>query len=55
MRNPVHDDLDRDGHLLLHFFGGMARPLRDHLDIVVGHVRVGFNRKVVKGNCSPRQ
>ena len=43
VRQAVHHDLERNGDLLLHLFRRPARPLRDHLDIVIGDVRLGFN------------
>ena len=45
----------RNRDLLLHFFGRAARPLRDDLDVVVGHVRIGFHRQIVKRDGAPDQ
>src|SRR5262249_42641146 len=42
-------------HLLFHFFGRAARPLCNHIDVVVGHVRIRLHRQAVKGNRSPDQ
>ena len=55
MRDAVHCDFERNRDLLLHFFGGAARPLRDDLDVIVGDVGVGFHRKVVEGDRAPNQ
>ena len=52
---PVQLDFDRDGNLLFYFFGGAAGPLRNDLDVIVSHVRVSFDRKVVEGDCSPNE
>ncbi len=48
-----HLYFDRDGDLLLNLFGGAAGPLGDDLDVVVGDVGVGFDRKVVEGDDAP--
>ena len=53
VRDAVHHDLERNGNLLFHFFGGAAGPLRDDLDVVVGDVRIGFHRQIVKRNAAP--
>ena len=55
VRNAVHHDFDGNGDLLLHFFGGAAGPLRDDLNVVVGHVGIGFDRQIVKRNRAPDQ
>ena len=55
MRDAVDGDFDGDSDLLLHLFGGAAGPLRDDLDVVVGDVRIGFHRQVVKGDGAPDQ
>ena len=55
MGDAVHRDFERDRDLLLNLFGGPARPLRDHLNVVIRHIRIGFNRQVVKGNGAPDQ
>ena len=44
----VHLDLDRDRDLLLDIFGGAARPLGDDLNVVIGHVRIRFDRERAK-------
>ena len=48
----VHLQFDGNGHLSLDFLGGPARPLRDHVHVIVGDVRVGFHRQPVKRNDS---
>ena len=53
VRDPVHHDLDRNGDLLFHLFGGPPGPLRDDLDVVVRDVRVRFDREIVKRDRSP--
>ena len=55
VRDAVHDDFDGDGDLLFDLFGGAAGPLRDHLDVVVGHVGIGFHRQIVKRDRAPDQ
>ncbi len=55
MRQAVHDDFNGDGHLLFDLFRGAAWPLRDHLNVVVGHVRVGFDGQIAKRNDAPRE
>ena len=51
--DAVHDDFERYGDLLLDLFGRDSRPLRDDLDVVVGHVRIGFHGKLVKRDGAP--
>ena len=55
VRQSVHLDFDGDRDLLLNFFGGAAGPLGDDLDVIVGDVRIGFDRQVVKGDRAPDQ
>jgi len=50
VRDTIHNDLERDGDLLLHLFGGPARPLRNDLDVVVGDVGIRLNRQVAERN-----
>ena len=45
---PFMTDLDRNRDLLLDLLGGSAGPLRDDADVVVGDVRIGFDRQVVE-------
>jgi hypothetical protein len=40
-------------HLLLDLLGGDARPLRDDLDVVVGHVGISFDRQLMERNSAP--
>src|SRR5579885_3867749 len=51
--DSIHRDFEGNGHLLLDLFRRNARPLRDHLDVVVGHVRVCLDPKGVERNRSP--
>src|SRR5580658_8116695 len=53
MRNARHLNFNRDSDLLLDFFRGSARPLRDHLNIVIGYVRIRLHGKVVEGDNPP--
>src|ERR1700682_2374541 len=53
--DTVHHDFKWNRDLLLHFFGGSPWPLGDDLNIVVCHVRVRFNRKLVEGNGTPQE
>ena len=55
VRDAVHGDFQRDGDLLLDLFGGNSRPLRDDLDVVVGHVGIGFDGKLMEGDRSPAE
>ena len=50
---PVHHDFDRNRDLLLDLFGRAARPLRDHLDVVVRDVGIGFHRQIVERDGAP--
>ena len=54
-RNTVHHDFERDRDLLLDLFGGDPGPLRDDIDVVVRHVRIRFDRKLVERNDPPRK
>src|SRR5260370_8022639 len=47
-RNTVHHDFKGNGDLLLDLFGGDSRPLRDDIDVIIGHVRIRLNRKAVE-------
>jgi hypothetical protein len=40
-------------HLALNLLGRAARPLRDDLDVIVGDVRIGFNREGTEGDNAP--
>src|ERR1700677_3109950 len=48
MWNAVHYDLERNRDLLLDLFRRNPRPLGNDLDVVIRHVRIGLNRKVVE-------
>ena len=50
---PFTAILDRNGDLLLDFFGGAAGPLRDDLDVVVGYVGIRFHRQIVERDHAP--
>ena len=50
---PLTAILDRNGDLLLDFFGGAAGPLRDDLNVVAGHVGIGFHGQIVEGDHAP--
>src|ERR1700693_2799436 len=52
VRNTVHDDFQRNGHLLFDLLRGNSRPLRNDLNIVVGHVGIGFDGQALEGNDS---
>ena len=54
-RNAVHRDFQRNRDLLLDLLGGDAGPLGDDLDVVVGHVRIGFHRQAVERNDAPAE
>jgi hypothetical protein len=47
VRRSIHLNLDGDCDLSLHLFRRSARPLGDDLDIVIGHVWIGFNGKAM--------
>jgi hypothetical protein len=49
----VELDLERDGDLLFHLFGGMARPLRNDLDVGVSNIRIGLDGKIVERDDAP--
>ncbi len=53
VRNAGHLDFNGYRDLLLHLFGRAPRPLRNHLDVVVGHVRISFDRQIVKRDGAP--
>ena len=46
VRHSGHLNFDRDGDLLLDFFGGSARPLGDDGHVVVRDVRIGLDRQL---------
>src|SRR5271165_4514552 len=55
MRNSVHHDFDRNCNLLFHLLSRAARPLRNDVDVVVGHVRIRFDGQIGKRNGAPDQ
>jgi len=55
VRNAVHRDFQRNGHLLLDLFRGNSRPLRDNLHIVVGYVRIGLNGQLMERDGAPNE
>src|SRR5262249_7087304 len=54
MRDAAHGELDRNRDLLLHFFRGVAGPLRDDLNARVGDVRIGLDREIREREDPPR-
>ena len=53
VRNAVHGDFERNGDLLLDLLGGDAGPLRDDLDVIVRHVGIGFDGKLMERDRAP--
>ena len=53
VRNAVHHDFQRNRDLLFDLLRGNSRPLGDDLHVVVRHVRISFDRQLVKGNRAP--
>ena len=51
--DAVHHDFERNGDLLLDLLRRDSRPLRDDLDVVVRHVRIGFHRKLMERDRAP--
>ena len=51
--NAVHHGFDGNGDLLLNLLRRYARPLRDDVDIIVGHVGIGFDRQTMKRHNAP--
>ena len=41
--------------MLLHFFRRAAGPLRDDLHVIVGHVRIRFDRQAMERDRAPGQ
>ena len=54
-RDAVHHDFEGNRDLLLDLFGRHSGPLRDDLDVVVGHVGVSLHRKLMEGDGAPAQ
>ena len=53
VRDAVHHDFERNRDLLLDLFRGDSRPLRDDLHIVVRHVGIRFDGKLMERNRAP--
>src|SRR6202167_1954831 len=53
MRDAVHHDFQWDRDLLFDLFRRNPRPLCNDLDVVVGHVGIGLNGQLPKGNDAP--
>src|SRR5208283_1362232 len=53
VRNAVHRGFEWNRDLLLDLFCRDPLPLRDDLDIVVRHVGIRFNGKLMERNCAP--
>ncbi len=50
---PAICDFDRYRDLLLHLFGCAARPLGNHLDVVVGYVGIRLHREIMERDGAP--
>ena len=55
MWNSVHDDFERNRDLLFDLLRRDSRPLRNDLDVVIRHVRIGLDGKVMKRNHPSRE
>src|SRR5579864_5388987 len=53
MGDAVEFDFERDGDLLLYFFGCVSGPLRDDLRVGVGDVGIGFDGQSMERNDAP--
>ena len=53
VRDAGHLDFNGNGDLLLHLFGGASRPLRNHVDVVVGYVGIRLDRQIMEGDGAP--
>src|SRR5690348_14359083 len=53
VRYPIHLNLDRNGYLLFDLFRCPTRPLRDDVDVVVGHIRISFHGQAAKRDGPP--
>ena len=53
VRDAVQFHFQRNGDLLLHFFGRMPGPLGDDLRVGVGDIGIGFDGQIVKRNDAP--
>ena len=54
MRKAAESDLERDRHLLFHFFRGVAGEKGDYRNLNVRHVRKRLDRKLLECGDSPR-
>ena len=53
VRDSVHRGFERNRYLLLDLFRRDSRPLGDDLNVVVRHIRIGFDGKPVERNDAP--
>ena len=53
MRDAVHDDFERNRDLLFDLFCRNPWPLRDDLDVVIGHVGIRLNGQSLERNNPP--
>jgi hypothetical protein len=53
VRQAVHHDLEWNSYLLFDLFSGAARPLCNYLNIVVGDIRISFDRQDFEGDDAP--
>lgn len=53
VRHAIQLHFERHRNLLLHFFGGMPRPLADDLRVGVSDIGIGFDREVMKRDDAP--
>src|SRR6185369_2550233 len=51
--NAVQLNFQRHRDLLLHFLGGVARPLGDDLRVGIRDIGVGLNRQIVERENAP--
>ncbi len=51
--DAIHGDFERNRDLLFHLLRGPARPLRNHLNVVIGYVGICLDGQVVKGDSTP--
>src|ERR1700691_4983808 len=53
VRDAGHLDFNRHRDLLLHFFRSASRPLRNHLDVVVGYIGVRLDWQIMERDSAP--
>ena len=53
VRDAVHHDFERNGDLLFDLLRRNSRPLRDDLDVVIGHVGIGLNGQMMERDDAP--